>query len=123
MKDPYRASPMLGATLIFLGAVLLTYAAYFFFDSLPQKVDRNASLATAAALGYFLWIVGSILVARARFSSTKAGLICGLFLLPGLIALLTTVRTLTRQEIWQRANRDFTPREQQRQYRNYKSLY
>jgi hypothetical protein len=123
MKDPYKTSPMLGASLIFLGAVMISYAAYFAFGVAPKKLEITTPILALAGTGYVLWVIGSILLARSRFSSARAGFLCGLFLLPGLIALLTCVHTRTRQEIWQLANRDFSPREQKRQYRNFKSLY
>lgn len=123
MDNPYRHSTMLGGTLICFGAVLLLMSGYFLFDAIPDKAEELGSLRWQLGTGYFLWVLGSVLVARARFSSLWAGFFCGLLLLPGLIALTCFISTRTRQEIWQEANPDFTKRAQRRQYRNLKSLY
>ena len=114
---------MLGGTLICLGAVLMLICGYFYFDELADKPDSISLMIWLSGLGYGLWILGSILLARARFSSLWAGFFCGLLLLPGLIALLTVVPTLSRQQIWQEANPGFSSRSQKRQYRDVKSLY
>lgn len=123
MQDPYRASPMLGGIVICLGGVLIAVCSYFLFDDVPDKPNSTDLLLTLSATGYGLWIIGSVLLARARFSSLWAGLFCGLLLLPGLFILLTIVRTRTRQQIWREANPSLTERAQKRQYKDLKSLY
>lgn len=123
MNDPYRKSTMPGGTLICLGGVIMVMCAYFYFDDVADRPGSGATMAWLAGIGYVLWVTGSVLVARARFSSLWTGLICGLLLAPGLIALLCFVPTLNRQEIWQKANPDFGTRSQERQYKNFKSLY
>ena len=114
---------MLGFSLLCLGAVLIVICGYFFFDDVTDKPDEVELKLNLTGLGYLLWITGSILLARARFSSAWAGLFCGLLFLPGLFILLTIVPTRSRQEIWQEANPGFSKRDQKRQYRNFKSLY
>lgn len=123
MIDPYRKSPMLGGGLLFLGAVLMIMSGYFFLDDVADKPNEIQMMLILTGLGYVIWIVGSVLLARARFSSLWAGFCCGLLLLPGLFILLTIISTRSRQEIWQEANPNFTNREQKRQYRDLKSLY
>jgi hypothetical protein len=123
MHNPYRKSPMLGGFLICLGAVLMVVCGYFYFDDVPDKPDGALTLLWLAGTGYVLWVAGSVQLARARFSSGWAGLLCGLLLVPGLIALLTVVPTRNRQQIWQEAHPGLSGRAQQRQYRNVKSLY
>ena len=123
MTDPFRKSPMPGGTLICLGAVLMLICGFFYFDGVPDKPDAILVLQGLLGLGYLLWVAGSVSLAKARFSSAWAGLICGIFLVPGLIALLTVVPTRSRQEIWQEANPGFGVRAQNRQYRNFKSLH
>ena len=123
MQDPYRASPMLGGLVICLGGVLIALCSYFLFDDVIDKPNSTKLLLTLSATGYVLWIIGSVLLARARFSSLWAGLFCGLLLLPGLILLFTVVRTRTRQQIWREANPNLTERAQKRQYKDLKSLY
>jgi hypothetical protein len=123
MNNPYRKSPMLGGTLICLGAVLMLMCGYFYLDDVADRPESVSLMIWLAGFGYGLWILGSILLARARFSSLWAGFFCGLLLLPGLIALLTVVPTLSRQQIWQEANPGFSSRSQKRQYRDVKSLY
>lgn len=123
MTNPYRKSPMLGGTLLCFGAVLIVVCGYFYFDGVADKPDEIQWMEILAGLGYLLWVAGSVMVARARFSSAWAGLLCGLLFLPGLVILLTIVPTRSRQEIWQDANPGFSKRDQKRQYRNFKSLY
>ena len=123
MIDPYRKSPMLGGSLLCLGAVLSLISGYFFFDDVLDKPSEVQWMLILAVLGYLLWITGSVLLARARFSSAWAGLFCGVLFVPGLLILLTFIPTRSRQEIWQEANPGFTKRDQKRQYRNFKSLY
>lgn len=114
---------MVGGSLICLGAVLMALCGYFYFDDVRDKPSQILILKILVGVGYALWILGSVFLAKSRFSSAKAGFLCGLGLLPGLIALLTVVRTRTRQEIWQEANPGLAGRAQARQYRNVKSLY
>lgn len=123
MDNPYRTSPMMGGLLICLGGVLMVLCGYFYFDDVAEKPGEARTLFGLAGTGYVLWVAGSMQLARARFSSIQAGLLCGLLLVPGLIALLTMVRTRSRQQIWQEANPGLSRRAQQRQYRNVKSLY
>ncbi len=123
MLDPYRKNPMVGGLLICLGAVLIAVCGYFYADDVADKPHTVTTLRSLAFVGYVCWVVGSVLLARARFSSAWAGLFCGLLLLPGLLILLTLVPTRSRQEIWQEANPGLTGRAQARQYRNFKSLY
>lgn len=123
MQDPYRASPMLGGLIICLGGVLLVICSYFLYDDVFDKPDEVDTLLILAGVGYGLWVLGSVLLARARFSSLWAGFFCGLLLLPGLILLTTAVRTRSRQQIWREANPSLTERAQKRQYRDLKSLY
>ena len=123
MTNPYRKSPIPGATLICAGAVLMVMCGYFYFDDLPDRPDSLTFMAWLTGIGYACWVLGSTLLARARFSPLWAGFFCGLLLLPGLIALLTVVPNLNRQQIWQEANPGFSTRSQKRQYRNLKSLY
>ena len=123
MINPYRKSPMLGGSLICLGAVMMMMCGYFYFDELPDHPDSVRTMVWLTGLGYALWVLGSTLLARARFSPLWAGFFCGLLLVPGLIALLTVVPTLSRQQIWQEANPGFSNRSQKRQYRDVKSLY
>lgn len=123
MHNPYRTSPMLGGLLICLGAVLMVLCGYFYFDDVADKPDESLTLLWLALTGYVLWVGGSVQLARARFSSVWAGLLCGLLLLPGLIALLTVIPTRSRQQIWEQANPGLSGRAQQRQYRDVKSLY
>ena len=123
MTDPYRKSPMLGGTLLCLGAVLMVICGYFYFDDVIDKPATVLRMRILAGLGYFVWLLGSVQIARARFSPGWAGLLCGVFLLPGLLVLLTLVPTQNRQQIWQNANPGFSPSAQRRQYRNLKSLH
>lgn len=123
MIDPYRKTPMLGGTLICLGAVTMVMCGYFYFDDVADKPSAENWMQVLTGLGYLIWVAGTVLLARARFSSLWAGLICGIFLFPGLVILLTLVPTRSRQEIWQEANPGFTGRAQTRQYRDFKSLY
>lgn len=123
MHDPYRASPMLGGSVLCLGGVLLVICSYFLYDDVVDKPDVVTTLLILALIGYLLWIGGSILLARARFSSLWAGFFCGLLLLPGLVLLMTAVPTRSRQQIWREANPRLDERAQKRQYRDLKSLY
>ncbi len=123
MHNPYRTSPMLGGLLICLGAVLMVLCGYFYFDDVADSPGRARTLLWLAVTGYAVWVCGNVQLARARFSPVWAGLLCGLLLVPGLIALLTVVPTRSRQQIWQEANPGFSGRAQQRQYRDVKSLY
>ena len=110
MIDPCRKSPMHGASLLCLGAVLTVISCYFYFDDVADKPTAVQWLLALAGAGYLLWIAGSGLLARARFSSAWAGFFCGLLFVPGLIILLTVIPTRSRQEIWQEANPGFTQR-------------
>ena len=123
MIDPHRKNPMLGGSLLCMGAVLVVISSYFFFDDVVDKPAAERLMLIRAGSGYLLWIIGSVLMAQARFSSALAGFICGLLFVPGLIILLTVIPTRNRLEIWQDANPGFTQRDQKRQYRDFKSLY
>jgi hypothetical protein len=123
MQDPYKASPTVGASLLCLGGVLILISGYFYLDEVPDKPSSVTTLLTMTGIGYGLWITGSTLLARSRFSSLPAGFLCGLLLVPGLLILLTVVPRRTRHEIWQAANPSLTGKTIRRQYPNQKSLY
>lgn len=122
MKDPYRKTSMPGATLLCLGGVLMVLNLFFLFDQTPDPPDSRFLLKIWICAGYVLWILGSMGIARSRFSPLWAGFVCGLLLLPGLFLLLTRVPTLSRQQIWQASNKGFGLRDQKRQYRDLKVL-
>lgn len=124
MKENFwNTYPVLGALTLAGAATALIFNGFYFYNALgnPEANLLRLQIRIGAALA--CWIIGCGMVSRSRHGSWARGLICGLFFIPGLLALIFTTGRKTRQEIWQEANPGLVGKEVRRQYRNVKPLY
>jgi hypothetical protein len=125
MKENFwNTYPVLGALALAGAATALIFNGFYLYSAMhdasaPSLLKYQIRIG-AALVG---WIIGCGIVSRSRHGSWGRGILCGLFFIPGLLALIFTTGRKTRQEIWQEANPGLVGKEVRRQYRNVKPLY
>lgn len=124
MKENFwNTYPVLGALTLAGSATALIFNGFYLYNALqnPEANLMRFQIRIGGAL--VAWVIGCGIVSRTRHGSWIRGFICGLFFIPGLLALIFTTGRKTRQEIWQEANPGLVGKEVRRQYRDVKPLY